>query len=41
MYVLRGGFLHGKIGLRFSLLHAMQEMHIQMKIDELRREADK
>lgn len=38
MYVLRGGFLHGKIGLRFSLLHAMQEMHIQMKIDELRRE---
>jgi glycosyltransferase involved in cell wall biosynthesis len=41
MYVLRGGFLHGKIGLRFSLLHAMQEMHIQMKIDELRREPDK
>lgn len=39
MYVLRGGFLHGTIGLRFALLHAMQEMHIQMKVDELRREA--
>jgi glycosyltransferase involved in cell wall biosynthesis len=39
MYVLRGGFLHGTIGLRFAMLHAMQEMHIQMKVDELRRES--
>jgi len=34
MYFLRGGFLMGKTGLRFCLLHAMQEMHTTMKIDE-------
>ena len=34
MYVLGGGFLMGRTGLRFCMLHAMQEMHISMKMEE-------
>lgn len=35
-YVFRLGFIDGKAGLHFCLLHAVQELHIQIKLRELR-----
>jgi glycosyltransferase involved in cell wall biosynthesis len=39
LYVLRAGFLDGRAGLVFSLLQAMQELHVNLKIEELKRDA--
>ena len=39
MYVLRLGFLDGLTGLRFCLFIASYELHIGLKIVELRRAA--
>ncbi len=36
MYGLRGGFLDGWAGAVFSLLQAQQELHVQLKMAELR-----
>jgi glycosyltransferase involved in cell wall biosynthesis len=38
LYVLRAGFLDGRAGLIFSLLQAMQELHVNLKIEELKRD---
>jgi glycosyltransferase involved in cell wall biosynthesis len=38
LYVLRSGFLDGRAGLVFSLLQAMQELHVNLKMEELERD---
>ncbi len=35
MYVFRGGFLDGRIGFRFCLLHTFYEYQISLKLEEL------
>lgn len=37
MYLLRAGFLDGRLGLRFSVLHAIYEYQVSLKIEELER----
>ncbi len=37
MYVVRSGFLDGAAGLRFCLLHGIQEYHVSLKLGELER----
>lgn len=36
MYIFRGGFLDGRIGFRFSLLHTFYEYQVSLKFEELR-----
>ena len=36
MYILKMGFLDGRIGLRFCILHAIYEYQIDLKIEELK-----
>jgi len=36
MYVFRGGFLDGRIGFRFCLLHTFYEYQVSLKLEELR-----
>lgn len=36
MYVIKRGFLDGPAGLRFCVLHAVHQLHIDMKVRELR-----
>lgn len=35
MYVFRGGFLDGRIGFRFCLLHTFYEYQVSLKLEEL------
>jgi glycosyltransferase involved in cell wall biosynthesis len=35
MYILRGGFLDGRIGFRFCLLHTFYEYQVSLKLEEL------
>jgi glycosyltransferase involved in cell wall biosynthesis len=37
LYLLRGGFLMGRTGLEFCTLHAVQEMHVRIKVREMER----
>ncbi len=41
MYVLRAGFLDGSAGLHFCLLSSMQEYHIDLKMQERLRAAER
>lgn len=36
LYVIRGGFLDGRSGLRYSMLRAFYELMISIKLDEIR-----
>lgn len=36
MYILKLGFLDGRIGFRFSLLHAFYDYQISLKLNELK-----
>jgi glycosyltransferase involved in cell wall biosynthesis len=38
LYFLRAGFLDGKAGLVLSLLQSMEDLHVGLKTEELRRE---
>jgi hypothetical protein len=40
MYGVRGGFLDGLTGLRFSLFMSAYELLIALKLEELRRSQD-
>jgi glycosyltransferase involved in cell wall biosynthesis len=40
LYVLRAGFLDGRAGLVFSFLQAMQELHVNLKMEELKETSD-
>jgi len=35
MYVFRGGFMDGRAGFRFCLLHTFYEYQVSLKIEEL------
>jgi glycosyltransferase involved in cell wall biosynthesis len=39
-YVVRAGFLDGKAGLAFSALQGMQELHVNLKMKELKSPVD-